>query len=446
MTSANDVYAENLVDGHRTLPVLVDDLATATRAIHVAMFLFFDDPIAQELERALVAKSRAGVHVKVLLNVEKTNMGDPFSTGEERMMKEDPEFDRDPTRIDELEKRLRAAGVEILDTNLDYDAIVETGEPDLDAIAREIRESVRVDDLHIDHRKIVTIDNRIAYAGSANFGAQYLHRHAFDPKANAHDEAAAARKARAPEPWWKWHDGFVRFEGPVAHDLDRVFRERWRLGGGADFECIAKQPAGMLGPPRGVRVASARVLKNEPSSRPNEIREAFVEKIRGAERTIFIENPYLYHPSIVEALVDAKRGRPAMRVTLVLPALDWNDNAFAHDAQQHHYAAYVDAGIEVFEYQNHFTHLKLATFDERFAIIGSANLNYRSMEDDKDFEACVLIEGEEFARGIDRDVRDRDLECSKRFGEHDVHGASLAAMRVRLRDPRTLAMIAAREL
>ena len=87
MTRASDVYAENLVDGHRTLPVLVDDLATATRAIHVAVFLFFDDPIAEELERVLVAKSRAGVHVRVLLNVEKTNIGDPFSTGEERMMK-----------------------------------------------------------------------------------------------------------------------------------------------------------------------------------------------------------------------------------------------------------------------------------------------------------------------------------------------------------------------
>jgi phosphatidylserine/phosphatidylglycerophosphate/cardiolipin synthase-like enzyme len=44
--------------------------------------------------------------------------------------------------------------------------------------------------------------------------------------------------------------------------------------------------------PRGVRVRSARILKNEPSSRPNEIREVFVERILAAERTIFIETPF----------------------------------------------------------------------------------------------------------------------------------------------------------
>jgi cardiolipin synthase len=108
--------------------------------------------------------------------------------------------------------------------------------------------------------------------------------------------------------------------------------------------------------------------------------------------------------------------------------------------------SYLESGIEVFEYLNHFNHLKLATFDERWAIIGSANLNFRSLEDDKDFEACVLVDSEEFARGIDRDVRDEDLRWSKRVTHEDVHGASLDALRARMRDPRTLMLIAAREL
>ena len=117
-----------------------------------------------------------------------------------------------------------------------------------------------------------------------------------------------------------------------------------------------------------------------------------------------------------------------------------------YDAQQHHYAAYIDAGLSVFEYQNHFSHLKLATFDLRWVIVGSANLNYRSLEDDKDFEACVLIESEELAQGIDRDVRVEDLRWSRRITPEDVHGASWHALRARLRGPRTLMMIAAREL
>jgi cardiolipin synthase A/B len=436
-------FVENLVDGNRLLPVLLQDLESATKAIHVAIFLFFDDPIGEEFSHVLEAKARAGVPVRVLLNVEKTDMGDPFGTGEKDMMKEDPSFGRDPTDVSKMRQRLADAGVAVVDTELDYDKIPETGDPELDALGREISRSVKVDALHVDHRKIVTVDGRVAYCGSANFGAQYQYRLPFDPAKDARAEATAAREAGRPEPWWKWHDGLVRFEGPVVCDLDRVFRERWRLGGGADFRPLdAVIPAA----PRGVRVSSARVIKNEPSSRTNEIRETFRDRILATEHSIFIENPFLYHPAIVDALLVAKRARPHLQVTLIVPAGKWNQNKYTVDAQQHYYPAYIDAGLEVFEYQNHFNHLKLATFDTRWVIVGSANLNFRSLEDDKDFEACVLIESEELARGIDREVRAEDIRWSKRIAPEDVDGTSWHALRVRLRDPRTLVMIATREL
>src|ERR1700690_3203285 len=141
---AHMIYVENLVDGHRVLPVLLGDLRSATRAIDMAMFLFFDDPIGEEIARILATKARAGVAVRVLLNVEKTNEGDPFGTGEEEMMKKDPSFDRDPTDVRAMRARLVEAGVDVLDTELDYSEIPETGEPELDALAREIKETVKV--------------------------------------------------------------------------------------------------------------------------------------------------------------------------------------------------------------------------------------------------------------------------------------------------------------
>jgi cardiolipin synthase len=436
-------FVENLVDGNRLLPVLLQDLDSATRSIHIAIFLFFDDPIGEEISKVLEAKARAGVAVRVLLNVEKTDMGDPFGNGEKEMMKEDPSFARDPTDVSKMRQRLSDAGVSVVDTELDYAKIVETGEPELDMLAREIRRTVKVNALHVDHRKIVTIDGRVAYCGSANFGAQYQYHVPFDPAKDARDEATAARDTGRPEPWWKWHDGLARFEGPIVCELDKVFRERWRLGGGANFRSLdAMIPAA----PRGTRVLSARVIKNEPSSRANEIRETFRDCILAAERSIFIENPFLYHPAIVDALLVAKRERPLLQVTLIVPAGTWTPNKVTYDAQQHHYSAYIDAGLSVFEYQNHFNHLKLATFDMRWVIVGSANLNFRSLEDDKDFEACVLIESEELARGIDREVRAEDIRWSRRIAPEDVHGASVHALRARWRGPRTLMMSAAREL
>lgn len=441
----DEIWAESLVDGHRVLPVLLDDLRSATKAIHISMFLFFDDPICEEIDLILRKKARVGVPVRVLLNVEKTRMGDPFSTGEERMMKEDPDFHRNPTDISRMEKRLRAAGVDVLDTNIDYDRIVETGERGLDALAHSIREAVDVDDVHIDHRKIVTIDGRVAYCGSANFGAQYLFHHRFDPTREAHEEAREAKKRGLPEPWWKWHDGLVRFEGSIVRDLDVVFRERWLLGGGTRFVPCEVIPPGKTTPPRGVRVRSARIHKNEPSTRSNEVRELFVRHIAAAQRSITIENPYVYHPAIIDALIAARRRRPDLRVTLVVPGMKWNDNEFAQDAMQHHYRALIDAGVHVFEYQNHFTHLKLATFDEHTSIVGSANLNLRSLEDDKDFECVVEVEGEELARCIEAQISE-DLRVAVKIEREDVEGRTLRAVRMRVRDPRTLLMLAAREL
>ena len=409
----------------------------------MAIFLFFDDPIGEEISAILEAKARGGVAVRVLLNVEKTDLGDPFGTGEKEMMKEDPSFARNPTDVSRMRQRLTDAGVAVLDTELDYARIVETGDPELDELGREIASTVKVNALHVDHRKIVTIDGRVAYCGSANFGAQYEYRVPFDPATPARDEATARREARQPEPWWKWHDGLVRFEGPVVYDLDKVFRERWRLGGGADFRPLeAVLPVA----PRGVRVESARVIKNEPSSRPNEIRETFCERILAAERSIFIENPFLYHPAIVDALLQSKREHPLLQVTLIVPGGKWTPTSLTYDAQQYHYPAFIDAGFEVYEYQNHFTHLKLATFDLRWVIAGSANLNFRSLDDDKDFEACVLIESEELARSIDHDVRSEDLRWSERIRSDDVHGKSSHALRVRTRGPRTLMIVAARQL
>ena len=81
--SAGNV-AELLVDGQRILPALLADLRRAERNIHIAVFLFFRDPVGEEVADVLIERARAGVRVRVLLNMEKVAMGDPFSTGEKR--------------------------------------------------------------------------------------------------------------------------------------------------------------------------------------------------------------------------------------------------------------------------------------------------------------------------------------------------------------------------
>src|SRR5688572_19849473 len=116
--------AQLLVDGHRILPALLADLAAARREIHLSVFLFFRDPIGLEVAEVLAERARAGVDVRLLMNMAKTAMGDPFSTGEKRMMRHDPNVDYDPLDIGPLCRSLTEAGARVLDTDIDYDRIV----------------------------------------------------------------------------------------------------------------------------------------------------------------------------------------------------------------------------------------------------------------------------------------------------------------------------------
>jgi cardiolipin synthase len=368
-------------------------------------------------------------------------MGDPFSTGEKRMIRHDPNVHYDPTDVDPLCEFLCKSGAQVVDTNIDYDREVKVGDARLRSIGAQIRDTIAVDDLHVDHRKIIVIDGRVAYTGGANIGAQYFFHEAFDPAKDSRVEAEERKKRGMPEPWWKWHDSLTRFEGPIAREIDAHFRDRWILDGGAEFDPVETVP----GEPSGRPIERAEVLLNEPNDQPNQVRERYVELIRGARESIFIENPYMYHPSIVDALLAAKAARPSLRVDLVLPARTWNDNSFAHDAQQHLYSRYLSAGIAVYEYQNHFNHLKIAAFDGRWSIHGSTNLNYRSLEDDKDFELVVCVEDEGLAQEVLSEVRDVDIRRSKRFTRRDLRGLR-GRFRVRTRDPRTLFLLSRRVL
>jgi len=432
--------ASLLVDGHRILPELLRDLREARRYIHISIFLFFRDPIGEEIAQVLAEKAREGVSVRVLINVEKTDMGDPFSTAEKAMMRHDPNVHHNPTKVEPLCDWMREQGILVTDTNIDYDHVVHVADARLTSIAAQIRDTIEVDDLHVDHRKIVVIDGCVGYCGGANIGAQYLYHLPFDPLREATEEGDERKNKGLPEPWWKWHDSLTRFEGPIVQEMEEHFRARWLLDGGPDYP--RETP---LSPPgRGDWIVSAHLLLNEPDARPNQVTEKYVELIEAARESIFIENPYLYHQAIVDALLKAKRARPSLPVVLMMPCVKQNDNSFAQDAQQHHYLEYLSAGIDVYEYQNHFNHLKLAVFDGRWSIHGSTNLNYRSLEPDKDFELNVLVDDKGLAEFALREVRDVDIKYAKKFGPADLRG--FAGRRVRIRDPRTLFLLSRKVL
>lgn len=427
-------FVHNMVNGDQVLPRLLNDLRGAQHEINISMFLFYNDEIGKELANVLITKASDPNHtvkVQVLLNVSKTQVGHMSDL-----------------TIDETSKlvdKLQAGSVKVLDTGIDYDKVITTGNHQFDSDETGIRNTVSLDVGIVDHRKLITIDGTIGYCGSANFGCEYLYHHPFNPSKSSKDEAEETENSHLPEAWQKWHDGLVRFVGPIVPKLDEVFRERWVLDGGQDYQPLSFNPyhtASLYG----YAVDQFQIVVAQPSGKTNAIRELFKQMIEAARESIFIQNPYLFNPVIVNALIEAKKNNPSLRVDLVLPNESNDDCSICYDAQSFRYQQYLPAGINVYEYQNHFNHLKIATFDNKYTIVGSSNLNYRSLEDDRDFELVILVDNPEFARDVNLNVRDVDISRSKQFTLSDVEGFGSDLWIINCRNPLTISAEAAREI
>jgi len=408
-----DTRIDPRINGDQVMPLLAADIEAATHRIHISMFLFFNDPIGQWLADKLIARAsnkENPINVRVMFDFGKTRLGDPFSTSEKAAVAMDPNFSDDPVDVDAIVQRLRRGGVQVLRTNIDYDAVVSTSDSTYRQEARTIRRAIFMDTPVfgqaievMDHRKIITIDDHVGYLGSANVGCQYLYRNAYAAGTDADVEVALELLSTPPgmEPWLKWHDSLTRVEGPVAYVLEEYFRRRWVLNGGDEYHLRPPQFAPPTAPP------NVEVFVATPGFR-NDIRRQFVRRIREAKTSIFIEHSYCYHPKIIDELI-AARWNPRLDITMIVPDADYNDNPLSQDAQEYCYEDLLNAGVKIFEFDHHFTHLKLATFDSRWSIIGSANLNYRSLEWNRDFEVAIVVNDPATARLLEAHVQAADI-------------------------------------
>ncbi len=211
------------------------------------------------------------------------------------------------------------------------------------------------------HRKIVVIDGAITYCGSQNCA---------DPEFRV--------KARyAP-----WVDAMVRFEGPIAHQNQLLFAGDWMAGVREDLGDLLKQP---VSSPDAVEMP-AQVIGTGPTVRVSAMQELFQSLLFAARREIIITTPY-YIPddSLQNALcATAYRG---VDTTIIFPAR--NDSWIVGAASRSYYADLLAAGVKIHEYVGGLLHTKSMTVDGELMLIGSANMDRRSLE--LNYENNVLV-------------------------------------------------------
>jgi len=200
------------------------------------------------------------------------------------------------------------------------------------------------------HRRILVVDGRIGFTGGSGASSKWM--------GNGRREG-----------YWRQTD--VRIEGHAVTDLQAAFAENWleatgRALGGADYFPRQERRGDVL----------AQIVRSSPERGSLPMYMMYLFAISSAQRAIYLTNPYFVpDATITSALIDARaRG---VRIVLLLPGDI--DHEIVEAASRAGFGRLLDAGVEIYEYQAGLLHAKTMTIDGEWAMVGSANMDNRSL-------------------------------------------------------------------
>ena len=238
-----------------------------------------------------------------------------------------------------------------------------------------------------DHRKIVVIDGRTAFTGGVNLADEYINH---------------------IEKYGRWKDAAVMLEGEAVRPLTILFLEMWSILREPEFEKFLSVPPHSV-PAKGF----AAPYGDCPLDGERVGEMVYIDLLNRAKRYIHIMTPYLILDGELETALKfaAERG---VDVHLILPHVP--DKKFAYALAKTHYKSLLDSGVKISEWLPGFVHAKVFVVDDSEAVVGTINLDYRSLY--HHFENAVWMKDTACIPAIEKDFQKtlefcRDVEPTR---------------------------------
>ena len=235
-----------------------------------------------------------------------------------------------------------------------------------------------------DHRKIAVIDGEVAFNGGVNLADEYINR---------------------TERFGHWKDTAVMLRGDAVRSFTLLFLQMWNiLEKEPQFEpwiseggCAAENPGGWVIP-----------YGTCPLNGQHVGEMVYMDILNRATGYVHIMTPYLILDGELETALRfaAERG---VDVKLILPGIP--DKKVAYALAKSHYRRLVQSGVRIFEYTPGFVHAKVFVSDDVKAVVGTINLDYRSLY--HHFECATYMYKTACIPDIERDFRQTLAKCSE---------------------------------
>ncbi|WP_228098956.1 cardiolipin synthase [Pedobacter sp. MC2016-24] len=320
-----------LINGEQKFPELLAAIKSAKHHIHIEYYIYEDDEIGNAIADALIEKAKAGVTVRFIY--------DDFGSRDIRK---------------KLVPRLKENGV------LAYPFLK------VHFILFANRLNYR------NHRKIIVIDGFTAFVGGINISDRYING--------------------VKDKQLYWRDTHLRIDGPGAQYLQYLFICDWNFCS----EDVLQPDVYFFPKPRAQKNSEAnkvvQIAASGPDSESPTILFSILQAINLATKEILITSPYFIPgESLLDALTIASLS--GISVKLLVPGV--SDSILVNSAARSYYKDLLKAGVEIYQYQKGFVHAKTMVTDQKIAMIGTANMDFRSF--DLNFEVNAIVYDTEIA-------------------------------------------------
>lgn len=235
-----------------------------------------------------------------------------------------------------------------------------------------------------DHRKICVIDGQVGFTGGINLADEYINK---------------------VERFGHWKDTSVLLRGAAVRSLTRMFLQQWTLIAGSD---TLDRPEEEYLTARALPAQGyVQPYPDSPLDHFNVAENAYLHLIQRADHYVYITTPYLILDNeFVTTLKTAAES--GVDVRIITPSHP--DKWYVHMVSRSYYQTLIQSGVKIYEYQPGFIHAKMCLCDDEAAMVGTANLDYRSLY--LHYENAVLLYHTPVLAEIKKDIEET-LEKSR---------------------------------